>query len=171
MSLNKLNDLFIDELRDTLSAEKQLVEALPKMAAASSSPVLQSAFEKHLRETEGQIERLKRVFESIGETARAKTCKAMEGLIEEGADIIKEKADLEVKDAALIAAAQKVEHYEIAAYGTLATWAKLLDHKQALGLLVESLDEEKATDEKLTELAESRINESAVENPLKSANR
>ena len=162
MSLTTLKDLFIDELRDTLSAEKQLVKALPKMAEAASSPALRKGFEKHLRETENQVERLKQVFESINETARAKTCKAMEGLVEEGAEIIKEDADPEVRDAALIAAAQKVEHYEIAAYGTLATWAKMLNYKKALSLLVKSLDEEKAADEKLTELAETMINESAI---------
>ena len=162
MSLASLKDLFIDELRDTLSAEKQLLKALPKMAAASTSPDLRKGFEKHLRETEKQVERLKQVFNSIDETARAKTCKAMEGLIEEGSDIIEEDADPEVKDAALIAAAQKVEHYEIAAYGTLATWAKLLNFKKALGLLVQTLNEEKATDEKLTELAETMVNEAAM---------
>lgn len=162
MSLDTLQDLFIDELRDTLSAEKQLVKALPKMAAAATSPDLRKGFERHLKETEKQVERLKQVFESIGETARAKTCEAMEGLVQEGSEIIGEEADPEVKDAALIAAAQKVEHYEIAAYGTLATWAKLLNHKKALNLLLQSLNEEKATDEKLTELAKTMVNESAV---------
>lgn len=162
MSLGTLQDLFVDALRDTLSAEKQLVKALPKMAAAANAPDLQKGFKKHLQETENQVERLKQVFESIGETARAKTCKAMEGLVEEGAEIIAVDADPEVKDAALIAAAQKVEHYEIATYGTLATWAKLLDHKKALSLLLKSLDEEKATDEKLTELAKTMVNEAAL---------
>lgn len=162
MSLDSLQDLFLDALRDTLSAEKQLLKALPKMAAASSAPDLRKGFEKHLKETEKQVERLKQVFESIDETPRAKTCKAMEGLVAEGAEIIEEDADPEVKDAALIAAAQKVEHYEIAAYGTLATWAKLLNYKKALRLLVQTLEEEKATDEKLTELAETMVNESAA---------
>lgn len=161
MSLDSLSDLFLDELRDVLSAEKQLVKALPKMAKAASSPELRQGFEKHLRETEGHVERLKQVFESVGETARAKTCKAMEGLIEEGSEIIKEEAQPEVKDAALIAAAQKVEHYEIATYGTLITWANLLGQKQAVALLSQTLEEEKATDETLTELAESTINEAA----------
>jgi len=162
MPLKSLEDLFLDELRDTLSAEKQLVKALPKMAAAASLPHLRSGFEKHLKETEEHIERLRQVFESIGETVRAKTCKAMQGLIEEGQEIIDEDADRETKDAALIAAAQKVEHYEIAAYGTLATWAKLLNYKKALPLLVKTLTEEKATDEKLTYLAETIVNPKAV---------
>jgi ferritin-like metal-binding protein YciE len=162
VSLDSLNDLFIDELRDVLSAEKQLVKALPKMAKASTSAELRQGFETHLAETVNHVERLKQVFESIDETARAKTCKAMEGLIEEGSEIIKEEADPEVKDAALIAAAQKVEHYEIAAYGTLVTWANLLGHEQASELLAQTLEEEKATDQKLTELAETTVNESAA---------
>lgn len=162
MSLESLNDLFVDELRDVLSAEKQLIKALPKMAKASSSPLLRKGFEKHLAQTERQVTRLEQVFKSIGETARAKTCKAMEGLVEEGSEIIEEDADPEVKDAALIAAAQKVEHYEIATYGTLVTWAKLLDHTKAATLLGQTLEEEKATDEKLSELAESFVNEAAA---------
>lgn len=162
MTHESLKDLFLDELRDTLSAEKQLVKALPKMAEAATLPQLRKGFEKHLKETEKHVERLKQVFESIDETPRAKTCKAMEGLVEEGSEIIEEDAEPDVKDAALIAAAQKVEHYEIAAYGTLATWAKLLNYKKALRLLVQTLEEEKATDEKLTELAETTVNESAA---------
>lgn len=158
-----LQDLLIEELRDTLSAEKQLTKALPKMAAACSSPILRKGFEKHLRETENHVERLKKVFELLGETARAKTCKAMQGLIEEGADIIAENSDLATKDAALIAAAQKVEHYEIAAYGTMATWARLLGQKKVLALLVQTLGEEKATDEKLTQVAETMVNEAAAD--------
>ncbi|MDB5340190.1 MAG: hypothetical protein JWN70_5809 [Planctomycetaceae bacterium] len=162
MSLDGLNDLFIDELRDVLSAERQLVKALPKMAKAATLPQLQKGFEKHLGQTETHVTRLVQVFESIGATARAKTCEAMKGLVEEGAEIIDEDADSDVKDAALIAAAQKVEHYEIATYGTLATWAKLLGHTKALKLLLETLEEEKATDEELTELAKTTVNESAV---------
>lgn len=162
MSLDSLSDLFLDELRDILSAEKQLVKALPRMAKAASSPELKSGFQKHLSETEGHVERLKQIFESIGETARAKTCKAMEGLIEEGADIIKEDAQPEVKDAALIAAAQKVEHYEIATYGTLITWAKLLGQQQTADILAMTLEEEKATDLTLSELAETDVNEAAM---------
>lgn len=162
MPMDTLNDLFIDELRDILSAEKQLVEALPKMAKAASSDELRNGFETHLKETEQHVERLKQVFESIGQTARAKTCEAMKGLVEEGSEIIEKDADPDVKDAALIAAAQKVEHYEIATYGTLATWAKLLGQKQALKLLLQTLEEEKATDQKLTEVAESMVNQAAA---------
>ena len=162
MPLEGLNDLFIDELRGILSAEKQLVKALPKMAKAATSPELRKGFEKHLAETHTHVTRLQEVFESIGETARAKTCKAMEGLVAEGAEIIEEDADPDVKDAALIAAAQKVEHYEIATYGTLATWAKQLGHKRALSNLLKTLGEEMATDEKLTELAKSSINADAI---------
>ena len=162
MPLNSLSDLFADELRDVLSAEKQLTKALPKMAKAATSPDLQKAFEKHLAQTEVHVTRLVQVFESIGQTARAKTCEAMKGLIKEGSEIIEEDAEPDVKDAALIAAAQKVEHYEIATYGTLATWAELLGYKKALGLLVKTLDEEKTTDEKLSELAQTTVNEAAA---------
>ena len=164
MSMNALRDLFIDELRDVLSAEKQLLKALPKMAKAATSAELRSGFEAHLAETQVHVERLVQVFESIDQTARAKTCKAMKGLIEEGSELMEEDAAADVMDAALIAAAQKVEHYEIATYGTLATWAKLLGYKKALSLLVKTLEEEKATDEKLSQLAEMTINEAAVSN-------
>lgn len=162
MAMENLQKLFVDELRDVLSAEKQLVKALPKMAKAASSEKLSRGFEKHLKETEGHVTRLEQVFESIDETARAKTCKAMQGLVEEGAEIIEEDAEPDVKDAALIAAAQKVEHYEIATYGTLVTWAELLGHKKASKLLGQTLDEEKTTDQKLTELAEAGINSEAM---------
>lgn len=163
MSLNTLNDLFVDELKDVLSAEKQLLKALPKMAKAATAPKLRASFEKHLSETEVQVTRLEQVFESVGKSARAKTCEAMKGLLEEGASIMEEDAEPSVKDAALIAAAQKVEHYEIATYGTLCTWAKLLGHKKALSLLEKTLQEEKATDEKLTALAVATINNEAQE--------
>jgi ferritin-like metal-binding protein YciE len=162
MALEDLKELFVDELRDVLSAEKQLLKALPKMAKAATSTELRKGFEKHLKETEGQVGRLEQVFESVGETARAKTCKAMKGLLEEGSEIIAEDMESDVKDAALIAAAQKVEHYEIATYGTLVTWAKQLDLKKAAKLLGQTLDEEKNTDLKLTELAESSVNVAAV---------
>ena len=157
MSLESLNDLFIDELRDVLSAEKQLVKALPKMAKAASSPLLKKGFEKHLAQTEKQVTRLEQVFKSIGETARAKTCKAMEGLVKEGSEIIEEKAEPDVKDAALIAAAQKVEHYEIATYGTLVTWAKLLDHSKAATLLHERLHASLRSAHALAPLGELRV--------------
>jgi ferritin-like metal-binding protein YciE len=139
-----------------------LVKALPKMAKAVNNPELQAGIEQHLAETQAQVERLEQVFESIGENARAKTCKAMQGLIEEGSEILEADMDAEVRDAAIIAAAQKVEHYEIATYGTLATWAKLLGNEQALDLLLQSLEEEKATDEKLTELAKSSVNAASL---------
>ena len=129
MSLDSLKDLFLDELRDTLERGETTRESAAKMAEAATAPELRKGFEKHLKETEKQVERLKQVFESIDETPRAKTCKAMEGLVEEGSEIIEEDAD-RTSRAALIAAAQKVEHYEIAAYGTLATWAKLLNYKK-----------------------------------------
>lgn len=158
MSVDTLQEMFEDELKDVLSAEKQLVKALPKMAKATTDPKLRKGFEKHLEETRVHVERLEEVFKLMDKTARAKTCKAMKGLVEEGSEIIEEEMDAEVKDAALIAAAQKVEHYEIATYGTLAAWAKQLGHRQALNLLVKTLSEEKLTDEKLTELAESRLN-------------
>jgi ferritin-like metal-binding protein YciE len=156
--MDDLRELFIDELRDVLSAEKQLVKALPKMAKAASSAKLKKGIEKHLKQTEVQVERLVKVFELLGESARAKTCKAMEGLVEEGSEIIEEDGEPAVKDAAIIAASQKVEHYEIATYGTLVTWAKLLGESKAEKLLGQTLAEEKATDEALSELAETEIN-------------
>jgi ferritin-like metal-binding protein YciE len=162
MPIEDLRELFVDELRDILSAEKQLLKALPKMAKAATSAKLRQGFEKHLGQTETHVARLEQVFESVGETARAKTCKAMKGLVEEGAEVIEEDAEPDVKDAALIAAAQKVEHYEIATYGTLITWAKLLGEGKAAKLLGQTLAEEKSTDEKLTELAESEVNAEAV---------
>jgi ferritin-like metal-binding protein YciE len=149
-----LQDLMIKELSDLHNAETQVMKALPKMQKAASSPELQRAFEHHLEETETQIERLKQVFEILGETAENKKCKGMEGLIEEGAEVMKMKGDAATKDAALIAAAQRVEHYEIAGYGTLKTYAKRLGNKRAADILESILSEEKETDVKLTQLAE-----------------
>jgi ferritin-like metal-binding protein YciE len=163
MPMTDLKELFIEELRDVLSAERQLTKALPKMAKAASSEELRAGFEKHLGETEKQIERLEQIFESLGETLRAKTCKGMEGLVEEGSEIIEKDGEPAVKDAALICAAQKVEHYEIAVYGTLVTWANMLELTKEADLLAETLQEEKATDEILTELAQSGVNASAAE--------
>lgn len=154
MSMKSLEDAFHEELRDVLSAERQITRALRKMARKASSEELVAAFEAHLEETEGQIERLEKVFESIDRKPRAKHCDAMSGLIEEGKEIMDEDAEPEVKDAMLIAAAQKVEHYEIATYGTLVTWAKMLGLDKAASLLEETLQEEKQTDEKLTVCAE-----------------
>ncbi len=161
MSAESLHDAFEEELRDVLSAEKQLLKALPKMAKAASNADLVAGFEAHLEETKIHVERLEQIFAMLDKAPRAKKCKAMEGLIEEGSELIEEEAEPEVKDAMLIAAAQKVEHYEIATYGTLACWAKQLEMEDALDLLVQTLDEEKATDLKLTELAETGINSAA----------
>lgn len=160
MSLDSLADLFYDELRDVLSAEKQLVKALPKMAKKASNEKLSQAFEEHLAETEKQVERLEQAFEETGKSARAKECAAMKGLIEETSSMMKEKAEADVMDAALIACAQKVEHYEIASYGTLCTWAQKLGYVNALELLKQTLNEEESTDQKLSKLAV-EINEAA----------
>jgi ferritin-like metal-binding protein YciE len=157
MSLKTLQDLFLDEVKDVYDAEHQLTKALPKMAKAASSPDLISAFEKHLKQTEGHITRLESVFELIEHKPTRKTCKAMKGLVEEGSEVIEEDGEDTVKDAALIGAAQRVEHYEIAAYGTLRTFAETLGIEKAVNLLQQTLDEEKQTDENLTELA-SNIN-------------
>jgi len=161
--MENLRELFLEELADIYNAEKQLIKALPQMAKAASSPELKESFEAHLEETEDHISRLEEVFELFGREARGKKCEAMEGLVEEGKKVIKEGEEGPVLDAALIAGAQKVEHYEIASYGTLCTWAKLLEENEALDLLKENLEDEKATDEKLTEIAESAVNLEAAE--------
>lgn len=157
-----LHDAFIDELRDTYDAEKQLTKALPKMAKAASSPDLKAAFEAHLEETRGQIERLEQVFEGLGEKARGKHCEGVAGIIEEGKAIMEEDFDETTMDACLIAAGQRAEHYEMAAYGTLVAWANAMGHGDAAMLLQENLDEEKAADEKLSGLAEGGINQEAA---------
>lgn len=162
MSMESLADAFYDELRDILSAERQLVAALPKMAKAASDPKLQEAFRSHLEETKAQAERVEQAFEETGKAARAKTCEAMKGLIEEGEELIKKEDPSPALDAMLIAGAQKVEHYEIATYGTLCTWAETLGYTKALELLKQNIDEEKTADEKLSDIAES-INYDAVE--------
>ena len=162
MALDSLHSLFLDELKDVYHAEKQLVRALPRMAKAASDPELREAFTNHLRETEGQIQRLERVFKEVGQTPRAKKCEGMAGLIEEGKSIMEEDGEPAVIDAALIAAAQRVEHYEIAAYGCLRTYAQLLGLNAAAKLLEQNLNEEEATDEKLNALAEGGINQAAV---------
>jgi ferritin-like metal-binding protein YciE len=158
MALKSLEDLFLHELKDIYNAEKQLLKALPKMAKAANSENLQQAFEEHLDQTTTQVERLEQIFESLGKPARGPKCEAMEGLIEEGKKLLEEDAEATVCDAGLIAAAQKVEHYEIASYGTLKTFAQLLGYEDAVELLQQTLDEEKETDQRLTELAESEIN-------------
>ncbi len=160
MSLDTLADLFYDELRDVLSAERQLVKALPKLAKKATSEKLVKAIEDHLAETEQQVERVERAFEDTGKTARAKECAAMKGLIEETNSMLKEKADPDVMDAAIIACAQKAEHYEIASYGTLCTWARKLGYTNALELLKQTMAEEEQADQHLTELSE-QINAAA----------
>ena len=158
---NDLHELFLDELADVLSAELQLTKALPKMAKAAESDDLRQAFEDHLAETEEHVSRLEEVAEGLGEKLKKKTCAAMKGLIEEAQDLMKEQKDSSALDAALIAAAQKVEHYEIASYGTLCAWAKQMEHDDAARILGETLEEEKAADEKLTEIAQSAANSKA----------
>jgi ferritin-like metal-binding protein YciE len=154
MKLESLHDLFVDELKDLYNAEVQLTKALPKMAKAASSEDLRTAFEDHLTETEQQVKRLETIFKQLEANPKGKKCKAMAGLIEEGKEIIEEDAEDAVKDAALIAAAQRVEHYEIAGYGTVRTYAQLLGLDEASNLLQETLDEEASADKKLTELAQ-----------------
>lgn len=154
MKMATLKDLFVEELKDLYSAEKQLIKALPKMAKAARSEDLKEGFLEHLEQTKGHAERLEQVFELLGQKPRAKTCKAMEGLIEEGKELLEEDAESEVLDAGLIAAAQRVEHYEIAGYGCVRTYAELLGEDEARDLLQQTLDEEAETDKKLTQLAE-----------------
>lgn len=157
--MSELRDMFLGELADIYDAETQLLKALPKMADAAADEDLKESFREHLKETGAQVDRLKQVFEMVGKPAKGKSCKAMQGLIAEGEELMKEDAG----DAALICAAQKMEHYEIAAYGTLCSWARLLEEEDTEELLVTTLDEEKAVDQKLTELAEDTINIEAAE--------
>ena len=158
-----LHDAFIDELRDTYDAEKQLTKALSKLAKASFNPKLRQAFETHLEETQGQIERLEQVFENLDEKVRGKHCDGIAGIIEEGKSIMEEDFDDTTMDACLIAAGQRAEHYEMAAYGTLIAWAQAMGHTEAAKLLQQTLDEEKAADQKLSDLAEGGINQSAAD--------
>jgi ferritin-like metal-binding protein YciE len=158
-----LHDAFLDELRDMYHAEKQLTKALPKLAKAASDRSLAKAFQDHLRETEQHVARVERAFNSLGESPKAKPCDGMKGIIEEGKSIMQEDFDGITMDAALIAAAQRAEHYEMAAYGTLVAWARTMQHEEAADLLQQNLDEEKAADEKLSALAEGGINRSAAE--------
>ena len=161
MALNSLRDLLVTELKDLYNAENQLLKALPKMAKAASSPDLKAAFTEHLEVTRRQVERLETIFADLGTSPKGKKCKAMEGLVEEGKEVIDEDGDPAVKDAALIAAAQRVEHYEIAGYGCARTFAQLLGHANAAALLQETLTEEGDADKKLTALAETVINAEA----------
>jgi ferritin-like metal-binding protein YciE len=154
MTKDSLQDLYVDELKDIYNAETQLVKALPKMAKAASSDRLRQAFEEHLQQTKGQVERLKEVFEMLGEKPTGKKCAGMEGLVKEGAELMEEDYGDQVLDAALISAAQRVEHYEIAAYGTVCAYADLLGESEQSSLLRQNLAEEKEADRKLTELSE-----------------
>jgi ferritin-like metal-binding protein YciE len=154
MISSRLRHLYVAELKDIYNAENQLLKALPKMAGAATSPDLKAGFEEHLEQTEGHVARLEQIFKTLGESPKGKKCKGMEGLVAEGAEMIDENPAPEERDAGLISAAQRVEHYEIAAYGTVATFAKLLGENQAVSLLRQTLAEEKETDEKLTELSE-----------------
>jgi ferritin-like metal-binding protein YciE len=161
MKINTLQDLYVEELRDIYNAESQLVKALPKVAKAATSDELRAAIEDHLEQTKEHVERLDQIFESLGESSKGKKCKAMEGLIEEASDTMDEDMSENVMDAALIASCQRVEHYEISVYGTLATFAKLLNREEDVDLLGQTLDEEKEADETLTDIAESTINAEA----------
>ena len=161
MKLSTLKDLYIHELKDLYSAEKQIIRALPKMAKAATSPDLAAGFKLHLEETREHATRLEKILANHDQTTRGPKCKGMEGVVAEGAEMIEEEADDEVRDAGLIAAAQRVEHYEMAGYGSARTYAELLGDKAGAKLLQATLDEEEATDKKLTELATSTINVAA----------
>ena len=162
MKLDTLENLYISELRDLYSAENQLLKALPKMAKAASSPELKEAFEQHLEQTKGHVERLEQLFRQLDESPKGKTCQAMKGLIEEGSKILKEEGEESVLDAGMIVAAQKVEHYEIASYGSVRTFANLLGQDEAVKLLQSTLDEEYETNKILNQLAESVVNQEAL---------
>jgi ferritin-like metal-binding protein YciE len=162
MKLQTMRDLYVSELRDLYDAESQITQALPKMADAASSRDLRSAFKDHLQQTRGHVERLELIFGQLGIDPKGKKCKGVMGLLAEGEDLMKEKADPDVFDAGLIAAAQKVEHYEIAGYGTVVAWARQLGEKEAARVLQQTLDEEGQTDKKLTALAERHINQEAA---------
>jgi len=162
MALKTLQDLFVDELKDVYSAEKQILQALPKMAKASSSPDLRRAFETHREQTENQVARLDTIFKQLGASPRGKRCKGMEGLLEEGSERVQDEGEEAVIDAGLIAAAQRMEHYEIAAYGCLQAYATLLGQEKAATLLEETLQEEEAADQLLSKLANGGINQAAL---------
>jgi ferritin-like metal-binding protein YciE len=162
MAIKSVHDLMVDEIKDLYHAEKQLTRALPKMAKSASSEKLRKAFETHLQETEGQIKRLEQIFEELEIPAKGKRCLGMEGIVNEGKEMMEEDADESVMDAALIASAQKVEHYEIASYGTVRTYAEELGFDKIAKLLQQTLDEESKTNELLTEIAESEINYEAM---------
>jgi ferritin-like metal-binding protein YciE len=158
-----LHDAFVDELRDLYDAEKQLTKALPKMAKAATAPRLRMAFEAHLKETQGHVQRLEEIFSTLDEKVRGKHCEGIAGIIEEGKAIMEESFDETTMNACLIAAGQRAEHYEMAAYGTLVAWARAMGHRSAATLLAQTLEEEKAADEKLSSLAEGGINQEAAD--------
>jgi ferritin-like metal-binding protein YciE len=162
MKLDTLEKLYVDELRDIYNAENQLLKALPKMAKGASSSDLKDAFETHLRQTESHVERLEQIFAELDESPKGKTCHGMKGLIEEGSEILKEDGEESVLDAGIIVAAQKVEHYEMAAYGSARTFARLLGQAKAAELLQTTLDEESETNESLNQLAENMVNPEAL---------
>jgi ferritin-like metal-binding protein YciE len=162
MKLNSLHDLFIDELKDLYSAETQLVQALPKMVKAASSPELQRAFQHHLDQTREHVQRIEKIFSELDGSPKGKKCMGMEGLLEEGKEVIKTEGQPEVIDAGLIGAAQRVEHYEIAGYGTARAHAEQMGHSQAARLLQQTLEEEEAANEKLTQIATSQVNAHAM---------
>ena len=163
MKLESLHDLYLSELRDLYSAEKQIVKALPKMIEKTESPELRQALEDHLEQTTGHVERLEQVFEMHGESPKRQKCKGMEGILAEGDEMVGHDAAPAVRDAAIISAGQRVEHYEMAAYGTVRTYAEQLGHGRAAAVLQETLDEERAADEKLTSIAKSRVNVEATQ--------
>lgn len=163
MKIKTMDDLFLAQIKDLYDAEKQLVKALPKMAKAASSQKLRQGFQEHLEQTKGHVSRLEQIFDQLGEKASGTKCEGMAGLINEGEEIVDEIEQSPLRDAGLIGAAQRVEHYEIAAYGTVKTFARMLGRSQAVTLLEQTLNEEKQTDQKLTQLAESMINEEAIQ--------
>lgn len=166
MKIETMEDLFLEQVEDLYDAEKRLVKALPKMAEASTSLTLRQAFESHLLETEGHVSRLENVFRTLGQDPKGKTCDAMKGLISEGVDVVSDIDQSPLRDAGLIAAANRVEHYEIAAYGSARTFADILGLSEAAALLEQTLQEEKKADQKLTQLAESMINDEALRSPV-----
>jgi ferritin-like metal-binding protein YciE len=162
MKFETLRDLYVEQLKDLYDAENRIVKELPKLVEASASTDLKNAFSEHLEQTRGHVMRLEQIFQSMGQEAKGKTCDGMKGILDEGGDMVKEDGPAEVKDAGLITAAQRVEHYEIAAYGTVQSWAQRLNDQNAANLLQQTLDEEKAADKKLTEIAERGVNTGAV---------
>jgi ferritin-like metal-binding protein YciE len=163
MEIANLQELLVDEMRDIYNAENQILKALPKMAKKATNPKLKQAFESHLQETEGHVERLKQIFEGLGQKPTGKKCAAMQGIIQEGSELMSEDMSDEAMDAALIAAAQKVEHYEMASYGTVRAWATVAGMKDVAKVLQQTLTEEGAADQKLTKIAESSVNVEAQE--------